>query len=106
MSRNEEILTVTDENEEKLRSLVEKAKAGVSELFQKHYKLTQEEFERGEYASSYEYGAFEDGVIEGHICEALDLDRSDEKLSALIQDMRVELENLEEDHKQEQEDSP
>lgn len=79
---------------------------GVPELFQKHYKLTQEEFERGEYASSYEYGAFEDGVIEGHISEVLDLDRDDERLSGLIRDMRVELENWEEGHKQEQEDSP
>ncbi|MFR5733142.1 MAG: hypothetical protein ACLUD2_15490 [Clostridium sp.] len=49
MSKNEGLLTVTDENAETLRSLIEKAKAGVPELFQKHYKLTQEEFERGEY---------------------------------------------------------
>lgn len=104
MSRNEELLTVTDENEEKLRSLVERAKAGVPELFQKHYKLTQEEFERGEYARGFEYSAFEDGVIEGHISAALDLDRDDERLSGLIQGMRVELENWEEDHKQQQED--
>ena len=90
MSRNEELLTITDVNEEKVRSLLKKAKVGVPELFQQHYKLTQEEFEQGEYASSYEYSAFKDGVI----------------LSGLIRDMLIELENREEGHKQEQEDSP
>ncbi len=46
MTRNEELLTVTDENEEKLRSLVEKAKTYAPELFQQHYKITPEEFEK------------------------------------------------------------
>ena len=46
MTRNEELLTVTDENEEKLRSLVEKAKTYAPELFQRHYKITPEEFEK------------------------------------------------------------
>ena len=45
MTRNEELLTVTDENEEKLRSLVEKDKTYAPELFQRHYKITPEEFE-------------------------------------------------------------
>ena len=54
MSRNEELLTVTDKNEKTLRSLLEKAKGGVPELFQQHYKLTQEEFEQGEYHRSFE----------------------------------------------------
>lgn len=76
MSRNEELLTITDENAERLRNLLKKAKVSVPELFQKHYKLTQEEFEQGEYASSYEYSAFEDGVI----------------LSGLIRDMLIERE--------------
>lgn len=89
MSRNEELLTVTDENEEKLRSLVERAKAGVPELFQKHYKLTQEEFERGEYARGFEYSAFEEGVI----------------LSGLIRDMLIKLENREEEREQQHGDS-
>ena len=41
MTRNEELLTVTDENEEKLRSLVEKAKSfssGIIRLLQKNLK--------------------------------------------------------------------
>lgn len=105
MNRNEELLTVTDENAETLRNLVEKAKAGVPALFQRHYNLTAEEFKQGEYDRSFEYGAFEDGVIEGQICEALDLDRDDERLSNLIQGMRVELENREEEREQQHGDS-
>mgnify|MGYP006982322696 FL=1 len=46
MTKNEKLLTVTDENEEKLRALVEKAKTRVPELFQQHYKTTPEEFEK------------------------------------------------------------
>lgn len=46
MTRNEELLTVTDENEEKLRTLVEKAKTCTPELFQQYYKITPEEFEK------------------------------------------------------------
>ena len=54
MTKNEKLLTVTDENEEKLRALVEKAKTRVPELFQQHYKTTQEEFEKkGVYLSFY-----------------------------------------------------
>lgn len=89
MSRNEELLTVTDENEEKLRSLVEKAKSRVPELFQQHYKITAKEFEQGEYARSFEYGAFEEGVI----------------LSGLIRDMLIKLENREEEREQQHGDS-
>ena len=55
MTRNEELLTVTDENEEKLRSLVEKAKTYAPELFQRHYKITPEEFEKREYARTFGY---------------------------------------------------
>ena len=73
MTRNEELLTVTDENEEKLRSLVEKAKTYAPELFQRHYKITPEEFEKTEYTRTFGYGVFEDGVIEGCIGVALDL---------------------------------
>ena len=46
MTKNEKLLTVTDENEEKLRALVEKAKTRVPELFQQHYKTTPEEFDK------------------------------------------------------------
>ena len=54
MTKNEKLLTVTDENEEKLRALVEKAKTRVPELFQQHYKTTPEEFEKkGGYLSFY-----------------------------------------------------
>ena len=53
MTRNEELLTVTDENEEKLRSLVEKAKTYAPELFQRHYKITPEEFEKRVYSNFY-----------------------------------------------------
>lgn len=95
MTRNEELLTVTDENEEKLRSLVEKAKTYAPELFQRHYKITPEEFEKREYARTFGYGVFEDGVIEGCIGAALDLDCNDEKLSSLILNMRAELKNKE-----------
>ena len=91
MTRNEELLTVTDENEEKLRSLVEKAKTYAPELFQRHYKITPEEFEKREYARTFGYRVFEDGVIEGCIGAALDLDCNDEKLSSLILNMRAEL---------------
>lgn len=89
MSRNEELLTVTDKNEKTLRSLLEKAKGGVPELFQQHYKLTQEEFEQGEYHRSFEYGPFEEGVI----------------LSGLIRDMLIKLENREEEREQQHGDS-
>lgn len=89
MSRNEELLTVTDANEETLRSLVEKAKSRVPELFKQHYKLTQEEFEQGEYHRSFEYGPFEEGVI----------------LSGLIRDMLIKLENREEEREQQHGDS-
>ena len=41
MTRNEELLTVTDENEEKLRSLVEKAKTYAPELFSGIIRLLQ-----------------------------------------------------------------
>ena len=53
MTRNEELLTVTGENEEKLRSLVEKAKTYAPELFQRHYKITPEEFEKRVYSNFY-----------------------------------------------------
>ena len=54
MTKNEKLMTVTDENEEKLRALVEKAKTRVPELFQQHYKTTPEEFEKkGVYLSFY-----------------------------------------------------
>lgn len=89
MSRNEELLTVTDKNEKTLRSLLEKAKGGVPELFQQHYKLTQEEFEQGEYHRSFEYGPFEEGVI----------------LSGLIRDVLIKLENREEEREQQHGDS-
>ena len=46
MTKNEKLLTVTDENEEKLRALVEKAKTWAPKLFQRHYKITPEEFEK------------------------------------------------------------
>ena len=63
MTKNEKLLTVTDENEEKLRALVEKAKTRVPELFQQHYKTTPEEFEKRSILELM-YRAYEDGVIE------------------------------------------
>lgn len=74
MTKNEELLTVTDENEEKLRALVEKAKTWAPELFQQHYKITPEEFGKKEYTQTFGYGVIEDGVIEGCIGVALDLE--------------------------------
>ena len=41
--------------------------------------------------------AYEDGVIEGHIGVALDLDCDDENLNNLILNMRDELKNREEE---------
>ena len=55
MTKNEELLTVTDENKEKLRALVEKAKTWAPKLFQQHYKITPEEFEKKEDESKNEY---------------------------------------------------
>ena len=43
------------------------------------------------------YRAYEDGVIEGHIGVALDLDCDDESLNNLILNMRDELKNREEE---------
>lgn len=43
------------------------------------------------------YRAYEDGVIEGHIGVALDLDCDDENLNNLILNMRAELKNREEE---------
>ena len=74
MTKNEELLTVTNENEEKLRALVEKAKNWAPKLFQRHYKITPEEFEKTEYTRTFGYGVFEDGIIEGCIGVALDLE--------------------------------
>lgn len=104
MTKNEELLTVTNENEEKLRALVEKAKTWAPKLFQRHYKITPEEFEKKEYTRTCTYRAFEEGVIEGHIGVALDLDCDDEKLSSLILNMRTELKNREEERDEKKDD--
>ena len=104
MTKNEELLTVTNENEEKLRALVEKAKTWAPKLFQRHYEITPEEFEKKEYTRTCTYRAFEEGVIEGHIGVALDLDCDDEKLSSLILNMRTELKNREEERDEKKDD--
>ena len=63
--------------------------SGIIRLLQKNLKK--------EYTRTFTYRAFEDGVIEGHIGVALDLDRDDENLSSLILNMRAELKNREEE---------
>lgn len=53
MTKNEKLLTVTDENEEKLRALVEKAKTRVPELFNNIIRLLQKNLKKGVYLSFY-----------------------------------------------------